>query len=103
MLKLQAFEDGTLPEDDLEEGDDWEYVEENSSHQLNGDAHGKGVPLAEVAGQVFQEHSNQASFTDADTSASDKSQAGSSSFSDIELTSSSDSDSSESDVQREGC
>ena len=76
MLKLQAFEDGTLPEDDLEEGDDWEYVEENSSHQLNGDA---------------------------DTSASDRSQAGSSSFSDIELTSSSDSDSSESDVQREGC
>ena len=85
-----------MPEDDLEDGDDWEYAEDDGGSGINGEARVKGVPLAEVSQQVFQEHSQQNSFADADTSASNKSQAGSSTFSDIELTSSSDSESSES-------
>lgn len=98
---MQAFESGTLPEDDLEGGDDWEYAEEDGDNKLNGEVQSNGqaqngTPLAEVSQQVFQQHGHQSSFQDADTSASDKSQAGSSTFSDIELTSSSDSESSES-------
>lgn len=101
-LWLQAFESGTLPEDDLEDGDDWEYVEEDGDNKLNGEtqssgqAQSKAIPLAEVSQQVFQEHAGQSGLEDVDTSASDKSQAGTSTFSDLELTSSSDSESSES-------
>ncbi|CAL5225505.1 g8334 [Coccomyxa viridis] len=100
--QLQAFESGTLPEDDLEDGDDWEYVEEDGDNKLNGEtqssgqAQSKAIPLAEVSQQVFQEHAGQSGLEDVDTSASDKSQAGTSTFSDLELTSSSDSESSES-------
>ena len=68
----------------------------NGEAQSNGKAESKGVSLAEVSQQVFQEHGHQSSFEDADTSASDRSQAGSTTFSDLELTSSSDSESSES-------
>jgi len=86
---LQAFESGILPENDLQGGDDWNFVEEGEGIRLNGDTQSRGTPLAEMSRQVLEEHAHQGRFSDADTSASDKSQA-SSSFSDIELTSSSD-------------
>ncbi len=57
--------------------------------RLNGDAQSRGIPLAEISRQVLEGHAHHGTFSNADTSASDKCQA-SSSFSDIELTSSSD-------------
>ena len=86
-----------MPEDDLEDGDEWDYVEEDGGKGLNGEAASRSVPLAEISQQVFQEHGYQGSSTDAETSASDKSQAGSCTCSDLELLSSSDSDWSSSD------
>ena len=72
-------------------------MEEDGGDRLNGKSVSRGVPLAEVSQQVFQEHGSQGSSTDAETSAPDKSQA-CSSFSDLELLSSSDGESSESEV-----
>ena len=63
---LQAFEDGALHEEDLQDGDEWENATGEDGHELNGSAAQSGVPLAEVAQIVSleQEEQNSASYED---------------------------------------
>ena len=64
---LQAFEDGALPEEDLQTEEDWECVEEGGEQRLNGSAHAAGIPLAEITRDIFPEHGTHEEFSDMDT------------------------------------
>ena len=64
---MQAFEDGALPEEDLQTEEDWEYVEEAGKQKLNGSAQAAGIPLAEITRDIFSEHGKHEEFSDMDT------------------------------------
>lgn len=64
---LQAFEDGALPEEDLQTEEDWEYVGEAGKQKLNGSAQAAGIPLAEITRDIFSEHGKHEEFSDMDT------------------------------------
>ncbi|CAK0734722.1 hypothetical protein CVIRNUC_000472 [Coccomyxa viridis] len=65
--QLQAFEDGALPEEDLQTEEDWEYVGEAGKQKLNGSAQAAGIPLAEITRDIFSEHGKHEEFSDMDT------------------------------------
>ena len=64
---MQAFEDGALPEEDLQTEEEWEDVEDADQHKLNGSARAAGVPLAQVTRDIFSEQGKHEEFSDMDT------------------------------------
>ena len=61
---MQAFEDGGLPEEDLQTEEDWECVEEADKQKLNRSSEAAGIPLAEITRDIFPQHGKHEEFSD---------------------------------------